>query len=97
MVEIYTLQAMPDPPRAGAAAGVRSLVAPGGTLLAVQFRHDGSEPADVGPPFPQTEAAMRGLATDGLDLVALEQLEGPFWRGEYHRGHRRRAGPDSLA
>jgi Thiopurine S-methyltransferase (TPMT) len=85
VVEIFTLQAMPDPPRTDAARGVRSLVASGGTLLAVQFRYDGSEPADVGPPFPQTEEAMRALATDGLDLVELEALDGPRWRGEYRR------------
>jgi SAM-dependent methyltransferase len=97
VVEIFTLQAIPDPPRAEAAVGVRSLVAQGGTLLAVQFRHDGSEPADVGPPFPQTEVAMRALATDGLDLVALESLEGSRWRGEYRRTGPRRREADSLA
>jgi hypothetical protein len=97
VVEIFTLQAIPDPPRTEAAVGVRSLVAQGGTLLAVQFRHDGSEPADVGPPFPQTEVAMRALATDGLDLVALESLEGSRWRGEYRRTGPRRREADSLA
>ena len=33
VVEIFTLQALPDPPRAAAAAAVRSLVAEGGTML----------------------------------------------------------------
>ena len=42
VVEIFTLQALPDPPRAEAASAVVSLVAPGGRLVAVAFRDDGS-------------------------------------------------------
>ena len=90
VVEIFTLQALPDPPRSDAAAGVRSLVADGGTLLAVQFRHDGAEPLDVGPPFPQTRELGDVLARDGLDLVSLESLDapGPRWRAELRRSSR---------
>ena len=83
VVEIFTIQAVPDPPRAALVAGVRSLVAPGGTLLAIQFRYDGSAPADVGPPFPQTRETMESLAGDDLSPVSLEQLDGPLWRAEY--------------
>lgn len=85
VVEIYTIQAVPDPPRAEMMTGVASLVAPGGTLLAVQLRHDGTEPADVGPPFPLTEETMRRLAGDRLTLTRLEALDGPLWRAEYQR------------
>ena len=85
VVEVFTLQALPDPPRAAAAAAVRGLVAPGGTLLAVQFRDDGSWPAGVGPPFPLARGFMEGLAGDRLELVALEELAGPLWRAEYRR------------
>jgi SAM-dependent methyltransferase len=85
VVEIYTLQALPEPPRADAAHGVTSLVAEGGTLLVVQFRFDGSEPADVGPPFPQTAALFDALESDGLSMVALEELDGPRWRAELRR------------
>jgi len=85
VVEIFTIQALPDPPRADAISGVRSLVAPGGTLLAIAFRHDGSEPADVGPPFPLTEHTMRSLAADGLEVVRIEEVEGARWRCEYRR------------
>jgi 2-polyprenyl-3-methyl-5-hydroxy-6-metoxy-1,4-benzoquinol methylase len=86
VVEVYTLQAVPDPPRTDLAAGVRSLVAPDGTLLAVQLRYDGSEPLDSGPPFPQPrELFERTLAQDGLALVALEEV-GPHWRAELRRG-----------
>ncbi len=85
VIEIYTLQALPEPPRTEAAHGVASLVAEGGTLLVVQFRFDGSEPADVGPPFPQTPALFDVLTSDGLSMVALEELDGPYWRAELRR------------
>jgi len=85
VVEVFTLQALPDPPRSAAVAAVGDLVAPGGTLLAIQFRDDGTQPADQGPPFPLDRATMESLAGDGLELVALEELDGPLWRGEYHR------------
>ncbi len=85
VVEIFTVQALPDPPRAEAIEAVAGLVAPGGTLLAIAFRYDGSEPADVGPPYPLTRESMEALATDGLELARLEELPGPRWRGEYRR------------
>ena len=37
VVEIYTVQALPDPPRRDAIAGVADMVAPGGTLLVIAF------------------------------------------------------------
>jgi SAM-dependent methyltransferase len=85
VVEIFTLQALPDPPRTRAAAAVRSLVAPGGTLLVVQLRDDGTGRADQGPPFPLSREFLTGLATDGLQLVTLEELPGPLWRGVFRR------------
>jgi hypothetical protein len=45
-------------------------------------------PIDHGPPFPLTRDELKGLATNGLELVALEDLSeprGPIWRGEYRR------------
>ena len=83
VVEIFTLQALPDPPRTAAAAGVRSLVAPGGTLLVVAFRHDHATPADHGPPFPLTEEFITAMAADGLEIASLERLDGPRWRVSY--------------
>ena len=83
VVEIFTIQALPDPPRGAAIAAVASLVADGGTLLAVAFRHTGVEPRDQGPPFPLTRADMESLATDGLSVVNLEEVEGNRWRAEY--------------
>ena len=85
VVEIFTLQALPDPPRRDAMAAVAGLVAPGGTLLAVAFRSDGSQPADQGPPFPLDRDSMLRLGGDGLEVVALAELQGPLWRAEYRR------------
>ncbi|NHC15025.1 class I SAM-dependent methyltransferase [Motilibacter deserti] len=85
VVEVFTLQALPDPPRAQAGRAVAGLVAPGGTLLAVAFRRSAGEPADEGPPFALTRADLAGLATDGLELVAIEEADGPRWRAEYRR------------
>ena len=85
VVEIFTLQAVPDPPRSAMATGVRSLVAPGGTLLVVAFRHDAAAPEEDGPPFPLSEDFVRGLAVDDLELIDLQPLDGPLWRAELRR------------
>lgn len=85
VVEIFTLQALPDPPRDRAIRGVSSLVAPGGTLLAIAFRHTEGVDPDVGPPFSLTREVMNGLADDGLTQVDAEELAGPLWRVEYQR------------
>jgi hypothetical protein len=63
---------------------VRSLVAPGGTLLAVAFR-GGETPAEPAPPFPLTRADLESLAGDSLTLVELEDAADQRWRAEYRR------------
>jgi SAM-dependent methyltransferase len=92
VVEVFTLQALPDPPRQAAADAVAGLVAPGGTLLAVAFRDDGSEPSDQGPPFPLGRDFMESIGSGTLDLVRLEEkvvrletTDGPRWLAEYRR------------
>ena len=84
VVEVFTIQALPDPPRDRAVAAVAGLVAPGGTLLAIEFRHEPGLDEQAGPPFSLTRPSMQALATDGLRLVRAEELEGPRWRVEYH-------------
>jgi SAM-dependent methyltransferase len=86
VVEIFTLQALPASVRPAAAAAVRSLVAPGGTLLAVAFRGERGPQVD-GPPWPLSRAEMLALAAGDLTLVALEAVRIPEerWRAEYHR------------
>ena len=85
VVEIFTVQALPDPPRTEAVHAIAGLVAPEGTLLAVAFRKDGDEPATEGPPFALTRAQVTGLAVDGLGLVEIEALPGERWRAEFRR------------
>lgn len=85
VVEVFTVQALPDPPRRDAIAAVSGLVAPGGTLLAVEFRSEGSQPDVQGPPFPLDRDAMLALAGGRLEVLALEELEGPLWRAELRR------------
>ncbi|MDI3402422.1 alpha/beta fold hydrolase [Streptomyces cavernicola] len=49
VVEVITVQALPPALRTPATAGVRSLLAPGGTLLVVALRQERAEPAGTGP------------------------------------------------
>jgi threonine dehydrogenase-like Zn-dependent dehydrogenase len=88
VVEVYTLQALPDPPRGDAARAVAGLVAPGGRLLAVAFRAAESDDPLSGPPFPLTRESIDAVATEGLAVAAAEELEldgQTRWRVEYHR------------
>ena len=85
VVEIFTLQALPDPPRERAADVVTGLVADGGTLLAVAFRYADSGSAGAGPPFPLDRRFMESLARDGLHAHDLEEIDGPRWRATYRR------------
>ena len=93
VVEVFTIQALPNPPRDRAMAAVRALVAPGGTLLAVAFRAVEGDDPEHGPPYPLTRSTMQALAGDALTVVRAEELAGPRWRVEYARPHERDAEP----
>jgi SAM-dependent methyltransferase len=90
VVESITVQSLPDPPRAAAIANVATLVGPGGTLLVLAAAREPEEPAD-GPPWPLTRAEVEAFATDGLEVVRIEDLRGqpaPWglrWRAELRR------------
>jgi hypothetical protein len=85
VVEIYTLQALPDPPRGQAAEAVVSLVAPGGSLVAVAFRADGRASSDQGPPFALGRDFMEALGAGVLEPVLLEERDRSRWLAEYRR------------
>ena len=85
VAEIFTLQALPDPPRPEAAEAVVGLVRPGGRLVAVAFRADGSGSSDQGPPFALGRDFMESLGADALELERLDEVDGPRWLAEYHR------------
>jgi hypothetical protein len=90
VIESMTLQALPDPPRALAIASVGTLVAPGGTLLAIARATDVSDPDD-GPPWALIRPEIEALAAPGLRTVRIEdhRLPGPpatrRWRAEFSR------------
>ena len=83
VVEISTLQAMPDPPRGAAARAVASLPAPGGTLLVVAFRDTGAPTSP--PPFALTRDDLRRLEVDGVVARRVEELPDAKWRAELIR------------
>lgn len=91
VVEVITVQALPDPPRRSAIANVGRLVAPGGTLIAIEARRDPAEPDDGMAPWPLTRDEIDGFATDGLTPVRIEEFtssepgSGGRWRAEFHR------------
>jgi SAM-dependent methyltransferase len=94
VVEIYTVQALPHPPRGSAIDNVTELVADGGRLLVVEFVGDQpAAPAD-GPPWPITRAEIDRFASGRLHTVRVELLPDPVspgirrWRAEFAAGVR---------
>ncbi|SDD93003.1 class I SAM-dependent methyltransferase [Auraticoccus monumenti] len=85
VVEVFTLQALPDPPRTRAAAAVTSLLAPGGTLVAIAFRDIGAPPPDR-PPYPLTRRDLALLETTEVRMVQAEEVAHPArWVATYER------------
>ena len=86
VVEIYTVQALPESVRANASAAVASLLAPGGTLFVVAVAREEGTVAD-GPPWPLTRSQIEGFAVDGVTAVSIEQRDGQWtrWVGEFTR------------
>lgn len=89
VVDIFTAQALPDPPRRNAIVNIGRLVAPGGSLLVIALR--GDDWKVVTPPWPLTPAEIDAFATDGLDTVRIEETVDPRrtqsarWRAEFRR------------
>jgi SAM-dependent methyltransferase len=84
--ESFTAQALPEPYRGRVIREVPSLVAPGGTLLVVAAAREDGEAAD-GPPWPLFRAEVEAFATEGLEPVRIERLDGR-WRAEFRRSGR---------
>ena len=83
VVEIINVQALPVSLRPEAVAAVAGLVAPGGTLLAVENVRTG--PLSSRPPWPFSHAEITSFADHGLDPVRIEQLDDGIrrWRAEF--------------
>lgn len=91
VVESHNVQALPDSVRPRAIANAASMVAPGGTLLALAAaRDDDAGPVD-GPPWPLVRAEVESFMTDELRLVTIEAMPDPAdpetvrWRAEFRR------------
>jgi len=88
--ECYTLQALPDAPRAEARRQIARFVRPGGALLVIARARDNAGPI-AGPPWPLSRDDIMQLATQGLRAEAIERLPDPtdgkpHWRAEFRRG-----------
>jgi SAM-dependent methyltransferase len=90
VVEILTVQALPEPPRHQAIAQVGRMVAPGGTLLVVAAAREESDSVEP-PPWPLTRREIDAFATDALSPARIEHIPHPDrptahrWRAEFHR------------
>lgn len=66
VVEVWTVQALPDPPRTHAIEAIASLVAPGGDLIAIAIARDDDGPdsrPDDGPPWFLNRKTINKFAT----------------------------------
>jgi len=87
--ECYTLQALPDAPRAEAMATIARFVRPGGRLLLIARARDGAGFA-AGPPWPLTHEELLRFTTHGMSAEAIEALPDPsdgkpHWRATFRR------------
>jgi hypothetical protein len=80
VVEIITVQALPEELRAPATAAIASTVAPGGTLLVVSGIRDGAP--EPGPPWPLTREQVEAFAAGDLELERLDRAPIPGAGGE---------------
>lgn len=71
VVEIFTVQSLPQRLHDKAISAVANLVALGGTLVVIAAARDGAEPLD-GPPWPLSRAEVEEFVSGAL---AIEQIE----------------------
>ena len=88
--ECYTLQALPDAPRAEAMANIAAFVRPGGTLLVIARARTGTETI-AGPPWPLSRDELSRFEAHGLAADTIEALPDPtdgkpHWRATFRRG-----------
>jgi SAM-dependent methyltransferase len=88
VVESLTVQSLPRSMRPWVVAAVRSLAAPGGTVLVISAQQAARDEAPTGP-WPLSRADLESFAGDGLTEVRREQPPGPDglprWRAEFRR------------
>lgn len=84
--ECYTLQALPDAPRAEAIGRIARFVRPGGTLIVIARSRESTSPA--GPPWPLARDDVMRFTGHGLRAASIEQLADPadgkpHWRAVF--------------
>jgi SAM-dependent methyltransferase len=85
VVEVFTVQALPEQLRSAATAAVAGFTAPGGTLIVIAFARPDTAPPPTGPPWPLTRAEIDAFAGEDLSPVRVELLDDRWWRAEFHR------------
>ncbi|MEV0233081.1 class I SAM-dependent methyltransferase [Nonomuraea sp. NPDC050786] len=87
VVEIMTVQALPEPLHVRAIAAVAEFVRPGGTLLVIASGREEGGPV-FAPPWPLTPSEIAAFAAGGLETGQVEDLrdgERRRWRATFHR------------
>ena len=90
VVEIFTVQALPDALRTRATEAVAGLVAPGGTLIVITAARDEDDGPMQGPPWPLTRREVEAFGSTGLRAVRIEDLghagdpAACRWRAEFN-------------
>jgi SAM-dependent methyltransferase len=87
--ECYTLQALPDSPRAEAIRNIAGFVRPGGRLLLIARARAGEGPTQ-GPPWPLARDEVSSVASHGMEVEAIAELPDPadgkpHWRAVFRR------------
>ena len=81
VVEIITVQSLPEELRGPATAAIAGTVAPGGTLFVISAIRDGAP--GPGPPWPLTREQVEAFAAGDLELRRLDRLPIPGLPGEH--------------
>lgn len=88
VVDIYTVQALPPTMRTAATRAIRELVAPSGTLLAIQVE-PGPDDDGSGPPWLLSRHEVAAFGADGLQQVSIDQVPDDdghrYWLAEFRR------------
>jgi SAM-dependent methyltransferase len=89
VVESLTAQSLPRSVRPRVVDAVRSLAAPGGTVLVISAQPGTYGPEEPDGPWPLSRADIDSFGGDGFTLVRLEEPPGvdglPRWRAEFRR------------
>jgi SAM-dependent methyltransferase len=89
VVEVFTVQSLPDELRPRATETVADLVAPGGTLIVVAAARDEEDGPVQGPPWPLTRREVEAFGSTRLRAVRIEDLgqagdpAARRWRAEF--------------